>query len=305
METIYIVGAGAIGKVLAVFLKLEKKKVIIIRGSVDDYSGHIEKIQVLLNGTEEMEAEIEISTLNKFPVLNGIVVLTNKSYGNQRLSEILKFKINNTPIVLLQNGLDVEQPFINNSFSQIYRCVLFATSQPLAENRYSFKPVSVSPIGVIKGNEENLSAIVRQLNSPYFKFKAEPDIQPMIWTKAIVNSVFNSICPLLETDNGIFYKNNEAFDIAKSIIEECIAIAEEKGITLDADSIANTLLLISKSSDGQLISTYQDIQNKRSTEIQSLNLAILRIAESMNKSSIVTKTALLGELIKIKSELNQ
>jgi 2-dehydropantoate 2-reductase len=35
---IFIVGNGAIGKALAVFLKLQDKDVIILRGSVDDDS---------------------------------------------------------------------------------------------------------------------------------------------------------------------------------------------------------------------------------------------------------------------------
>ena len=46
--TIYIIGSGAIGKTLAVFLKLENKNVILIRGSVDDQAARNETIQVTL-----------------------------------------------------------------------------------------------------------------------------------------------------------------------------------------------------------------------------------------------------------------
>jgi 2-dehydropantoate 2-reductase len=199
--------------------------------------------------------------------------------------------------------LNIEQPFVDIGFSQIYRCVLFATSQPVSQNILRFKPVATSPIGIIKGDPMKLDAIVQQLNNTHFEFKAEQNIEPVNWTKAIVNSVFNSVCPLLETDNGIFHRNAAALNIAKRIIAECITVAECKGIYLDADKVITSLVMISKASDGQLISTYQDIKNKRRTEIETLNFAITGIAKEFKKVDNVKETRLLGELVYIKSEL--
>ncbi|HEY9363609.1 MAG TPA: 2-dehydropantoate 2-reductase [Chitinophagaceae bacterium] len=304
-DKIYIVGAGAIGKVLAVLLKPANKNVIILRGSIDDQSSYTEKIQVELHDKTTLEAEVEVSTLSNFTALHGIVVLTNKSYGNQHLSQVLSSKISNSPIVILQNGLGVEQAFIDHGFPEIYRCVLFATSQTIGENKLRFKPVSVSPIGTIKGNSDRLNIIVEQLNSDNFQFKAETNIETVIWKKAIVNSVFNSVCPLLEIDNGIFHRDEKTLAIAKRVIEECVAIAKETGVFLNIDEVVESLLLISKFSDGQLISTFQDIKNKRETEIETLNFAIVNVAKKLNKEHMVTETKLLGELIKLKSELTQ
>lgn len=304
-KNIYVVGVGAIGKVLAVFLKLKGKNVTLLRGSVDDQPGYHRKFSVELNDGTKFESEIEVSTISSSTTLDGIIVLTNKSFGNLHLSDKLKNKINNSPIVILQNGLDVEQPFIENNFTQIYRCVLFATSQPVSENKMKFKPVAVSPIGIINGNTENLLEIIEQLNSTNFQFKAEQDIQPIIWTKTIVNSVFNSVCPLLEVDNGIFNRNKTAHNIAKRIISECVSIAKLKGISIKEEAVMDSLLMISKFSDGQLISTYQDILNKRKTEIDTLNFAIVRIAKELGQENAVMETKILGELTRLKSELNQ
>ncbi len=305
-NTIYIIGAGAIGKALAVFLKLEGKNVILIRGSIDDKSNYFEKIKVeLTNNNTEVEAKVRVSTISNFSTLNGIVVLTNKSHGNRHLAQALKNKINNSPIVILQNGLDVEQPFIDHSFTEIYRCVLFVTSQSISENKVKFKPISASLIGMIQGDLEPLKKIVELLGSKYFPFEVEENIQPMIWTKAIVNCVFNSICPLLETDNGIFHRNTHAISIAQRIINECLYIAKENGILLNSKDVIDKLILISKFSEGQLISTYQDILSKRKTEIESLNFAFVNRANELNKNNRVVETKLLGELLLLKSELNQ
>ena len=301
--TIYIIGAGAIGKALAVFLTQTGKEVVLLRGHIHDKPEHIESIEVELSDGEIVKKDILVSTLNNYPVLNGIIVLTTKSFGNQQIAETLKGKTGNSPIIVLQNGLNVEAPFIHNLFPEIYRCVLFTSSQYVETNKLRFKPASVSPIGIISGNAEGLAIIIESLTNPYLVFKPEENIQPIIWTKAIINSVFNSICPLLEIDNGIFQRNEKALDLAKRVIDECMVVAAAEGIFLDAEKVLERLLLISKTSDGQLISTYQDIINKRKTEIETLNITIARIADRYNMKEQSKETRLLGELIEIKSAI--
>ena len=299
MEPVYIIGAGAIGKVLAVCLVNDGKKVVLLRGSVDHGEAHTENIRVTLSSREIIEAEVTIETLGNYRSLEGLVVLCNKSYGNAALADALKDKIGYSPLVLLQNGLDVERPFMD--FPSVYRCVLFVTSQPVSDTRLNFKQVSVSPIGRISGGAEtSLSQIAALLNTPYFGFRAEGDIQPIIWKKAIVNSVFNSVCPLLETDNGIFHRNSQALQIAESLVAECLCVAKEQGVNLNQAEVMDSLLLISRSSDGHFISTLQDIRNHRPTEIATLNLAIAGMAAT---EQAVIQTRLLGRLTLLKSQL--
>lgn len=301
---IYIIGAGAIGKALAVFLKLQNKNVSLLRASVDDCTLHAEKIQVQLANEASLEADVPVQSLSKCDALNGIVVLTSKTYANLRLAEMLKNKIGISPLVLLQNGLDIEQPFLKHHFPSLYRAVLFATSQHISGNLLRFKPVNVSPVGVIKGHQAQLNEVVNLLNNHYFSFAAETNIQPVIWTKAIVNCVFNSVCPLLAVDNGIFYRNADALNIAERVIAECITIAKHKGISLNKNNVVHTLLQISRFSDGQFISTFQDLLNGRETEINSLNVAFAAIAADLDMQNAITETRLLGQMIKIKSSIN-
>jgi 2-dehydropantoate 2-reductase len=304
MKRVYIIGAGAIGKVLAAFLAAQNKEVVLIRGSVDNLPTQTVTIRVLLVDDSELAATVEVSTLSKYPQLDGIVVLTNKSYGNENLGRLLKGRTNDSPLVILQNGLGIEQAFIDFTFPEIYRCVLFATCQAVNEHQLRFKPAFTSPIGIIKGDFGRLETVTRQLNSTHFPFRAEADIQPFIWKKAIINCVFNSICPLLEIDNGIFHRDPGVLELAKRVISECVVISNAQGIALEAPEILESLLSISKSSDGQLISTLVDIQNNRRTEIETLNLEVARIAKAINKGDSVRETLLLGEMTKWKSELS-
>lgn len=100
---IYIIGAGAVGKALAVFLKLNGKDVSIIRGSVDNIPAQVDTISVLAKDTI-FTVDIEVSSLSDHPSFEGILVITSKSFGNEKLAETLIARAKDTPVVLLQNG---------------------------------------------------------------------------------------------------------------------------------------------------------------------------------------------------------
>jgi 2-dehydropantoate 2-reductase len=122
-------------------------------------------------------------------------------------------KAKNYPIVFLQNGLNIEDSFVELGFTQLYRCVLFATSQAISQNEIRFRPVAPSPIRIIKGSTEVLQHIVSGITTNVFSFVAEANIQIVIWKKVITNCVFNSICSLLEIDNGVFLVMKRHFNL--------------------------------------------------------------------------------------------
>ncbi|MGY3211920.1 ketopantoate reductase family protein [Mucilaginibacter sp. HD30] len=302
---IYIIGAGAIGQALAVCLKNVLKEVTLIRGSVDDQPETIQSIRLQLPSGNELSADVPVKTLSQFSELDGPVLVTTKSYGNEAIAAKLAGLDRVGAIVLLQNGLNIERPFLAHRFPALYRCVLMVTSQFTTDDALSFKPVNACPLGLVLGKADELLPLVTQLDNSWFRFKAEADIQPLIWKKAIINCVFNSICPLLETDNGIFQRDPATLEVARRVIAECIRVAECQEIALTADEVEETLLAISRSSDGQLISTLQDIRNHRPTEISTLNQEIVQMAEAGGLAALVAETRLLGELTTIKSQLNR
>jgi 2-dehydropantoate 2-reductase len=299
-DKIYIVGSGAIGKALAVFLQEANKHVILVRGSVDNVSVEETLITVTNQENQKFQQKITTTTFNNLAEINGIVLVATKAFANAELAKKLKTTPGRFSIVLLQNGLNIEKPF--ESLDNVYRCVLFSTSQVIDRNNVSFKMVTDSPVGNLQGENSKVDAIVNQINTPYFGFKSEPDILKVVWEKVIINCAFNSICPLIEVDNGIFHRNNEAAQLANTIVGECVTLASKLGIELGQE-IEERLQLISQRADGQLISTYEDIRNKRRTEIDSLNLEVSRLANEIGMPELVSSTRLLGEMIQLKSRI--
>ena len=71
-KQIYIIGAGAIGKALAVFLQLNQQKVTLLRGSVNTGTPNLKKISVALEA-RTLEAEIHLDYLSNLKVLDTFV----------------------------------------------------------------------------------------------------------------------------------------------------------------------------------------------------------------------------------------
>ncbi|MHA2139098.1 MAG: ketopantoate reductase family protein [Candidatus Hodarchaeales archaeon] len=266
-KPIYILGSGAIGLALAVNLIQNNNEVILVKISRDDFLEEKKQISMEVINGQKSTTSISMVSLSRIESLSGIIVITAKSHANETIASKLREKKVNSPLVVMQNGLGVEKPFIGKGFAEIYRCILFVTSQTISEYYVRYRPIKPSPIGIIKGNKQNLQGIVNTLNCSNFSFYLEDQIQEKIWQKAIINSVFNSICPLLNIDNGIFFRNKEVTHIAAEIIKETNVVAAAEGIILDEEEILQQVLNISEISSGQLISTLQDLNNKRKTEI--------------------------------------
>ena len=302
-ETIYILGSGAVGFPLAAYLTNAGRSVVAVRTSRNDVPKS--KIEVTVqDASNRVTAPIETISLSNLARLDGRVVITTKSYTNQAIADLLKARKATGPLVIMQNGVGVEQPFLDAGFPAVCRCVLYVTSQPTSEFQFSFRPITASPIGIIEGPEAELAKCVAQLNTDAFPFRAEANIQKEIWKKAIINSVFNSICPLLDVDNGVFVRDEETANLASRLVKECITLTDRLNIGLSENEVMEQIMRISTGSK-QLISTLQDIRNGKQTEIESLNLEIARLAASQQPPLYLPQTELLGKIILAKSALHR
>jgi 2-dehydropantoate 2-reductase len=244
-------------------------------------------------------------SLSKLKHLEGLIVVAVKSYANQAVAVALAGKPVSGPLVIMQNGLSVENPFAQLRFNRILRCVLYTTAQTVSENEVVFRPIASSPIGVVRGMVPDLGECVAALTTSGFPFHPELDIQRDVWRKAIANAVFNSICPLLDIDNGVFFRDAQAALLAREVVRECIGVAESQGVSLTEAELLERIMQISRGSEGQLISTLQDIRSGRETEMEHLNLEMARMAAVRQAGVSLSSTTLLGRLILAKSRCHR
>lgn len=299
-RTIYILGAGAIGFPLAAHLSAAGRPVLAVRTSRDDVPRQTVAVTVYDRG-RPVSTPVETASLARLSQLDGIIVIASKSYANRAIAAALGARHAGGPIVIMQNGVGVERPFLEAGFSAVYRCILYITGQSRGERTFSAHAVAPSPIGIIRGDPAELDRCVAALSTADTPFRAEPNIQREIWRKAIVNATFNSLCPLLDVDNGTFANDPAAAELARAVVDECIALTSRLGLDLRAHELFEHICFLSRQSAGQLTSTLQDIRAGRPTEIDDLNLAIARIAAELDPPLAMPRVELLGRLIAARS----
>jgi 2-dehydropantoate 2-reductase len=299
-RVVYVVGSGSVGMALAACLASEGRGVVAVH--TRDADAPRTTVPVTLHyGADRTEVPVETVGLARLTHLDGIVAVAAKSYANRSIALALKNKEIVGPLVVMQNGVGVERPFLETQLADVCRCVLYLTSQATAENELRFHSIKSSPIGIVRGGDDRLATTVAALSTNRLAFHQEDNIQREIWKKAIINAVFNSICPLLEVDNGVFAREPAVAKLAREVVTECLALTDRLGLGLTSNELMEQIEQISKGSDGQLISTLQDIKNGRETEIEYLNLEMARTAAAQHPRIDLTKTELLGKMTLAKS----
>lgn len=302
--TTYVLGAGAIGFPLVAFITHAGRHAVAVRTSVTNLPSSTTTVEVELKGGT-LRATVETISLARLTRIEGLVVITAKSHANEAIAQELQRKAFAGPIVVMQNGIGVERPFLERLSGPVYRCVLYATSQAVADGRFAFRPVTASPTGIFRGTDAELTRSVKTLSTDEFPLRVEGDIRRAIWKKTIVNAVFNSICPLLDVDNGVFVRDDEVAGLARQLVRECLAVTRTLGLDLDEPEVMDQIAVVSRHSDGQIISTLQDIRQGRPTEMEFLNLEIARIARATQPTLDPQRIELLGRLVVAKSFLSR
>lgn len=295
---IHILGAGAIGAPLAAFLARAGRPVVLVRTSSNDEARR--PVRVKVHGTRgTIEATVTRVSLAKMDMPRGLVVVAVKAHRNEALARRLRDLGATGPLVLLQNGMGVERPFLEAGFREIHRGILYVTSEAIMPGEFSLNVIRRSPLGPVAGGRAE-SDTVAQLSTQEMPFQRVDDIRPEVWRKTIVNAVFNSIGALLEADNNVFQRNADAAETAAEVVRECADLALARGIKLDAEELMETVHAISRGST-QLISTLQDLRAGRPTEIEFLNLELERLAARCSPPVDLRTTALLGKLVLARS----
>ena len=150
IRPVYIIGSGSVGMALSACLVSEGRKAVAVRTQNSESPWQTIKVS-LHHGADRMHVSVETVGLSKVTNLDGIVAITAKSYANKSISLGLRNKLIKGPLVVMQNGVGVERPFIEAQLGDVFRCVLYLTSQSTSDSEFGFHSIKSSPIGIISG----------------------------------------------------------------------------------------------------------------------------------------------------------
>jgi 2-dehydropantoate 2-reductase len=298
MKTV-IMGAGAMGSLYGGLLASSGEEVWL----VDIWKEHIEAIRskgliVEEKGEEKsirVHATTDVSSVGKAD----LVILFVKTYHTEKaVSDALVLEKENTVFLTLQNGLaneDVISRQVNRR-----KVLLGVTNQGatlLGAGKIRHGGWGKTYLGELDGQGTNR---IREIAQVFGKAGIETEIssaiQRLIWEKLLINIGINALAAVTGVKNGQLLDHPEALMLMDALVSEAVEIAKQKGIRIEGNPI-DKVKAVAEATKANRCSMGQDLDNKRRTEIDVINGALVREAERLGLS--VPYNRMITNLIKV------
>ena len=277
---ITIVGAGALGNMLATKLSRNNNVKLIVKKR---HTGLIENQEILF---KDIDGNIIKSKINIGTDIENcdLIILCVKSYDAQIL--IPKLSSLDTPILLCQNGLKTMNYALKNIDEK--RLSYLVTGNGISKIKAGIsehRGLGFTYLGNLSESKSNLlQNISKNLKEEGMDCSIVENIEEFVWLKTVINSAINPIATLAEVKNGKL-GNPELNDEVKKLCEESSKIAYSNGIKLPLDPWKEINKIIEKTADNKC-SMLQDLENNQQTEIDAINGELIRIGKKLSINTI-------------------
>ena len=127
-----------------------------------------------------------------------------------------------------------------------------------------------------------------------------PNMEGELWTKMIMNCVYNAISALARSRYGPAVRNPWTRPLMRQVVEEAIAVAGAAGVTLGGEDLVKAAYELGEAMHNATSSTAQDLARGKRTEIDSFNGYVARRSAELGVPTPVNAT--LHALVKLLEE---
>src|SRR4030042_396362 len=291
---IIVLGAGAIGLVFGGFLAKAGHRVVFL-GREENVSA-VKKHGLFIEGLwgnhliQNIKGYTNLRELKeKEGASCDLVLLTVKSYDTENMLKAFHEAFANlaAPILSLQNGLgnlDKIIQIIGPKWAMAGRVIFGAEID--VPGRVS---VTVYAEEVIVGGIENgidyqrVTEVSDTLSNAGIPTLPTREIKTYLWGKVLYNSALNGLGAILGAKYGFLREHEASRMLITSIVDEFFSVLEKENIKLDwptpgayLDDLFERLI---PATYDHYPSMLRDIQHRKRTEIDSINGAIVAIAQ--------------------------
>ena len=269
---ITVIGAGAIGIVLAASLETKNEVSVLVKP--ENYNKLAKKGLWIIEGDEKRKIKAKIIT----EVIDSeIVIIAVKGYDLQNTKKLLDTFTGK--VIICQNGLKMMDFNLSNN-NKIYSIVtsIGAISSELGVSE--FKGTGKTIVGGLFNVKKESTTISDLFSSYYFDIYHTKDIKKHIWLKAAINSAINPIASYHNLKNGEL-KKEIYWSQVKKLLAESVSIANSNGINFNNNPLDLAEEIIEKTADN-FCSMLQDIKKGRKTEINEINGILYEMGKKQN-----------------------
>lgn len=286
---IAVVGSGAMGSLFGALLREAGAEVWL----VDTWTEHV---QVISNNGLEIEREgetrrVKLLATTKIREIDGadlIIIFTKSTQTASAAQAAAGLARPNSLVLTLQNGMGNAE-IISKVFDS--ENVLAGTTSHgatlIGPGQIRHAGVGLTRIGLWAGGD---SASIRDIAAFFTKAGIETevvgDVQSIIWNKLIVNIGINAITALTGISNGQLLDLPITKKLCRAAIDEAVAVARGEGINIKNDAVDH-VFQVAQATASNRSSMGQDVDQKRETEIETINGFIVRRARDLGLDASV------------------
>lgn len=276
---IAVLGAGAMGSLYGGYLSMAGCEVYL----VDIWKEHIDKInneglKITRDSSQLFAHPRGTINSNEVGIVDLVIVFVKSTMTRKAMDENKSLLGANTFVLSLQNGYgNIEEIEKYVDKKKIIAGTTAHGATMLSPGSIKHAGTGETHIGPVSGDfNDNLIKIAELLKLAGFETTVSKNVMELIWSKLIVNVGINALTGILGVKNGDLLKANEIKTIMNMAIKEAVKVADKSGIKFDEDEMIKKVYSIAEKTGENKSSLLQDILNKRKTEIDMINGAIVR-----------------------------
>ena len=304
--TITVIGPGAIGCLLAAYLTRAGEEVSLL-----DYRPKratlLQDRGIAVEGEREaFHTPIKATAYLTEIRSTDIFILCVKASDTAVVAAKLKDAIPpDSHLLTLQNGMGNREK-LSESFGsdRVFAGVTSHGATLLEVGRVRHAGYGEIWLGETSGTSSSqaggamLQNLATTMNRAELQAQVVDDIEPILWSKLVVNVGINALTAILGVPNGELLKIPTCQNVMDGAIAEAVQVASGCGIQLHLQKEIEKVRAVCNSTAANISSMLQDVKRQKKTEIDQINGAVVRMAASLGMASPVNEvlTALVRSL---------
>lgn len=282
---IAVIGAGAMGCLYGMFLS-RKNDVLL----VDVMQAHVDAINANglefthLDGSVEFIKNVRAATDTSDCSPVDLVILLTKGYQSaQALEKNAKLIGPDTIVFSLQNGYGNSDDIVKYvPESQIILGTSGAGAIVQGPGRIKHAGQGPTCMGCMTADQskaEMIAQVMTDCGIP--NVELTPNVKELIWNKLFVNVGVNAISAITGQRNQYIANNTKSREAAAMLVREAVDVANASGLNFEYDAVFQHVLDIALVTGDNIASMLADVTNKRRTEVDRINGAIVSEAAKL------------------------
>lgn len=228
-----------------------------------------------------------------------LIVFVKSTMTESAIEEAKSLLEEDTMVLTLQNGLgNIEVLCRHAGEGRVIAGISTHGANVVGPGHIRHPGTGATVLGELSGK---VTDRLRKLQDAFLKAGLAPveisdNVVGLVWDKLITNVGLNAITAVTGVLNGQVLDIPEARELSRKAVQEAIAVAERKGIKLCDDPLEHVEGIL-RLTGGNRSSMLQDVMRHKRTEIDFINLAVVREAEALGMQAPVNEV--LGKLVKV------